>query len=50
VNLNPPGNTPGNSNYGVALFGTPAANSGFPALVPLTETARRIQLVVRVTF
>jgi hypothetical protein len=50
ANLNPPGNIPGNTNYGVALFGTPPANAGFPALVPLAETARRIQLVVRVTF
>ncbi len=50
ANLNPPGNIPGNSNYGVALYGTPPASAGFPALVPLAETARRIQLVVRVTF
>jgi hypothetical protein len=50
ANLNPPGNLPGTSSYGTALYGKPAANSGFPALVPLTETARRIQLLVRVTF
>lgn len=50
ANLNPPGNIPGNTNYGIALFGTPPASAGFPALVPLAETARRIQLVVRVTF
>jgi hypothetical protein len=50
ANLNPPGNVPGLSSYGVALFGTPPANSGFPALVPLTETARRVQLLVRLTF
>jgi len=50
ANLNPPGNQPGESNYGVAFFGTPAANAGFPPLVPLSETARRIQLLVRVTF
>jgi len=49
-NLNPPGNIPGNSGYGIALYGTPAANAGFPALAPLAETARQIQLLVRVTF
>jgi hypothetical protein len=50
ANLNPPGNVPGTSGYGIALFGTPPASSGFPALVPLSETARRIQLLIRVTF
>ena len=49
ANLNPPGNTPG-ANYGVAQFGTPPATAGFPSTVPLTSTARRIQLSVRVTF
>ncbi len=50
ANLNPPGTQPGYSNYGVALFGTPTASAGFPPLVPLSEAARRIQLLVRVTF
>jgi hypothetical protein len=50
ANLNPPGNIPGTPNYGIALFGTPQATSGFPALVPLSETARRLQLQIRVAF
>jgi hypothetical protein len=50
ANLNPPGNMPGAGSYGVALWGTPPAGSGFPALVPLTETSRRVQLTLRVTF
>jgi hypothetical protein len=50
ANLNPPGSIPGTSSYGIALFGTPPASSGFPVLVPLTETARRIQLSFRMTF
>ena len=50
ANLNPPGNVPGTDSFGVALFGTPPANSGFPPLVPLSGTARRIQLVLRVSF
>ena len=50
ANLNPPGNIPGTSNYGVALFGTPQRTQGFPSLVPLTQTARQIQIMVRLTF
>jgi hypothetical protein len=50
ANLNPPGNIPGTAGYGIALYGTPPASSGFPSLVPLGETARRIQLLLRVTF
>ena len=50
ANLNPPGNIPGTSGYGVALFGTPQQTAGFPSLVPLTQTARQIQLVVRLSF
>jgi hypothetical protein len=50
ANLNPPGNIPGNSGYGVAQFGTPPNVSGFPPLIPLTSAARRIQLSLRITF
>ena len=49
-NLNPPGNIPGSSNYGIALFGTPQQTAGFPSVVPLTPTARNIQLTVRLYF
>lgn len=50
ANLNPPDNNPGTSNYGVALYGTPLQTAGFPSVVPLTQTARQIQLMVRITF
>jgi hypothetical protein len=50
ANLNPPGNIPGTSSYGVAVFGTPQQTAGFPSLIPLTQTARQIQLMVRVSF
>jgi hypothetical protein len=50
ANLNPPGNIPGTASYGVAPFGTPPARVGFPALVPLTGTSRRVQVSVRVLF
>ena len=50
ANLNPPGTIPNTPDYGVAVFGTPAAGAGFPSLVPLGSAARKIQLLLRVTF
>lgn len=50
ANLNPPGNIPGSASYGIALFGTPPQTTGFPSIVPLTPTARNIQLTIRVVF
>lgn len=50
ASLNPPGNIPGTAGYGVALFGTPQQTAGFPSLVPLNQTARQIQLLVRISF
>lgn len=50
ANLNPPGNIPGTSTYGVALFGTPQQTAGFPSIVPLTQTARQVQLMIRLSF
>jgi hypothetical protein len=50
ANLNPPGNIPGTSNYGVALFGTPQRTLGFPPILPLSQTARQIELLLRLTF
>jgi hypothetical protein len=38
----------GTSDFGVALYGRKPEQSGFPGLIPLTETAREIQLMVRV--
>jgi outer membrane receptor protein involved in Fe transport len=38
------------TNFGVATFGRQGTPSGFPAVSPLNETARQIQLSVRVLF
>jgi hypothetical protein len=36
--------------FGIATFGRQGTQSGFPAVSPLNETARQIQLSVKVTF
>ena len=41
---------PISSQFGVATFGRQGTPSGFPAVSPLNETARQIQLSVRVWF
>ena len=38
------------TTFGIATFGRQGTQSGFPAVSPLNETARQIQLSVRVTF
>ncbi len=38
------------TQFGIATFGRQGTQSGFPAVSPLNETARQIQLSVRVTF
>jgi hypothetical protein len=50
ANLNPPGNIPGTSTYGIAQFGAPAQTTGFPSLVPLGQNARQVQLMMRLSF
>ena len=50
ANLNDPDSGLGSSTFGHALFGRRGRDTGFPALRPLDETARQIQLIVRVTF
>ena len=47
ANLGNPDSTIG-AGFGVALYGRKPEQSGFPGLIPLTETARQIQLMVRV--
>jgi hypothetical protein len=52
TNLNSPldtfaGSGPG---FGTALYGRLDSSSGFPALTPLNETARQVQLMLRVVF
>ncbi|HLK20814.1 MAG TPA: carboxypeptidase regulatory-like domain-containing protein [Bryobacteraceae bacterium] len=41
---------PATTNFGIATFGRQGTQSGFPAVSPLNETARQIQLSVRVLF
>jgi hypothetical protein len=50
ANLNNPDATLGDSNFGVAQFGRQEINSGFPAVAPLNEHGRQIQLMLRVEF
>ena len=50
ANLNNPDSQLGSLTFGQALYGRKGRASGFPALVPLDETARQIQLMVRLEF
>jgi hypothetical protein len=50
ANLNNPSNYIGDLNFGVATYGRQGAHSGFPAVTPLNETARQIQILVRLEF
>ena len=50
ANLNPPDNQPNTPGFGISLYGQPAASAGFPALIPLAETSRQVQLHVRISF
>jgi len=47
ANLGNPDSTIG-PGFGVALYGRKPEQSGFPGLIPLTEAARQIQVIVRV--
>ncbi|MGA3017035.1 MAG: TonB-dependent receptor, partial [Bryobacteraceae bacterium] len=48
ANLGNPDSTIGDPDFGVALYGRKPEQTGFPGLIPLTENARQIQLMVRV--
>jgi hypothetical protein len=50
ANLNNPETTLAGPDFGVAEFGRLGFPSGFPAVAPLNETPRQIQLSVRVQF
>jgi hypothetical protein len=50
ANLNNPFPNLALANFGQATFGRDGVQSGFPSLSPLNETARNIQLVLRVSF
>jgi hypothetical protein len=45
-----PTNDPQQTPFGIATFGRQGQQSGFPAVSPLNETPRQIQLSVKVTF
>jgi hypothetical protein len=50
ANLNNPNSPYGSDGFGQASFGRVDYNTGFPALAPLKETPRQIQLIVKVEF
>jgi hypothetical protein len=52
ANLGNPDNLydPQSSTFGLATYGRQGAASGFPAVTPLNETARQIQLLFRFEF
>lgn len=50
ANLNNPVAQLGDPNFGQALYGRKEKGNGFPALVPLNETPRQLQLFVQLDF
>lgn len=50
ANLNNPQPVINQPDFGVALYGRQGLQSGFPAVSPLNETARQIQLILRLEF
>jgi hypothetical protein len=50
ANLNNPDNLYGSPTFGLATYGRQGTASGFPAVAPLNETARQIQLLLRLEF
>jgi len=50
ANLNNPDHLLGSPTFGIATYGRQGTASGFPAVAPLNETARQIQLMMRLEF
>jgi hypothetical protein len=50
ANLNNPQPLINQPDFGVALFGRQGIASGFPAVSPFNETARQVQLILRLEF
>jgi hypothetical protein len=50
ANLGNPDNLLGDQNFGLSMYGRQGAASGFPAVTPLNETARQVQILVRLQF
>ncbi len=50
ANLNNPDNLVGSPTFGLATYGRQGTASGFPAVSPVNETARQIQMLLRLEF
>jgi hypothetical protein len=50
ANLNNPSPNLALSDFGQAMFGRSGVQSGFPSIAPLNETARNLQLGIRIEF
>ena len=50
ANLNNPDNLVGSPTFGLETYGRQGSPSGFPAVSPVNETARQIQLMLRLQF
>jgi hypothetical protein len=50
ANLNNPDNLIGSPTFGLETYGRQGAPSGFPAVSPVNETARQVQLMLRLQF
>jgi len=50
ANLNNPDTLPGSETFGIAQYGRQERSSGFPLLVPFSETARQVQLMLKIEF
>ena len=50
ANLGNPDSLLGDANFGLSTYGRQGAASGFPAIAPLNETARQVQILLRLVF
>src|SRR5579863_6590196 len=50
ANLNNPDSLVGSSTFGLATYGRQGTASGFPAVSPVNETARQVQMLLRLEF
>lgn len=50
ANLGNPNSQLGSPTFGLATYGRQEPSTGFPPLSPLVETARQVQIILRVTF
>ncbi len=50
ANLGQPDSVMTSPTFGIAQYGRIGTDSGFPALMPFVETARQVQIMVRLTF